>query len=356
MDETYAYCSMPPVATRDLPAGMDPARVEAIVVNESKWVNHTVLHYYFFDRETDGEHVFGADGTSQWRPWTTDKAHQDVVRNAFDHWKAQDIGLKFVEVTSRDEAEIRVGFMEGDGSWSYLGRQILDRGVNERTMNFGWDLLRAPREADTALHEIGHTLGLPHEHQNPNAGIVWDEETVYTTLGGPPNNWPRDKTQWNILRKIEPDTVQGSNWDPDSVMEYPFPAGLILQPERYRTEPLRPAGGLSPRDLAWVRAFYPATDEGEPPELLPFQSRELAILPGPLAPRLLEAGLIDRRHALRSVLAVWRAPDRLAASPAWPADAPTLVDLPVFGEIGLLPLRRNADGRPLPRGEPAAPE
>jgi hypothetical protein len=38
---------------------------------------------------------------------------------------------------------------------------------------------------------------------------------VYTSLGGPPNNWPREKTQWNILRKIEPDTVQGSNWDPD---------------------------------------------------------------------------------------------------------------------------------------------
>ncbi len=258
VDETYSYCSLPPVAPRELPAGMDPARVEAILVNESKWVNHTVLHYYFFDRETDGEHVFGADGTSQWRPWTTDKAHQDVVRNAFDHWKAQGIGLEFVEVTSRDEAEIRVGFMEGDGAWSYLGRQILDRGVNERTMNFGWDLLRAPREADTALHEIGHTLGLPHEHQNPNAGIVWDEEKVYTTLGGPPNNWSRDKTQWNILRKIEPDTVQGSNWDPDSIMEYPFPAGLILQPEKYRTQPLRPGGGLSARDLSWVRAFYPA--------------------------------------------------------------------------------------------------
>jgi hypothetical protein len=184
MDETFSYCSLPPVPPREFPAGTDPARVEAIVVNESKWVNHTVLHYYFFDRDTDGEHVFGSDGTRHWRPWTTDKAHQDVVRRAFDHWKAQDIGLEFVEVTSRDEAEIRIGYMQGDGAWSYLGRQILDRGVNERTMNFGWDLLRTPREADTALHEIGHTLGLPHEHQNPNAGIVWDEEKVYAELGG----------------------------------------------------------------------------------------------------------------------------------------------------------------------------
>jgi len=74
--------------------------------------------------------------------------------------------------------------------------------------------------------------------------------------------------------------VQGSNWDPDSIMEYPFPAGLILQPERYRTQPLRPGGGLSPRDLSWVRAFYPAEEEHELPELVPFQSRELAVLAG----------------------------------------------------------------------------
>jgi hypothetical protein len=281
MAETpFSYCSLPQVPPREFPAGTDPVRAAAIVVNEFKWVNHTVLHYYFFDRETDGEHVFLSDGTKQWRPWTTDKAHQDVVRGAFDHWKAQDIGLEFAEVTSRDEAEIRVGFMQGDGSWSYLGRQILDRGVNERTMNFGWDLLGSPREADTALHEIGHTLGLPHEHQNPNAGIVWDEERVYANLAGPPNNWPREKTHWNILRKIEPDTVQGSNWDSDSIMHYPFPAGFILQPDRFTTQPLQPAGGLSPRDLTWARAFYPATEDQAPPELTPFQSRELAILPG----------------------------------------------------------------------------
>ena len=52
MDESFSYCSLPQMPPRELPAGTDPARVEAILVNESKWVNHTVLHYYFFDRET----------------------------------------------------------------------------------------------------------------------------------------------------------------------------------------------------------------------------------------------------------------------------------------------------------------
>jgi hypothetical protein len=48
---------------------------------------------------------------------------------------------------------------------------------------------------DTAIHEIGHTLGLPQEHQNPNAGIVWDEPAVIADLGGSPNFWSEAKTR-----------------------------------------------------------------------------------------------------------------------------------------------------------------
>ena len=82
-----------------------------------------------------------------------------------------------------------------------------------------------------------------------------------------------------------------------------------------------------------------------------------AVLPGAMAMRLAEAGLTGNLHA---VLAVWRAPERLAASGEWGGGA-TLIDVPVFGEIGLLPARRSADGKPaaiatgrlvLPRGAP----
>ena len=50
--------------------------------------------------------------------------------------------------------------------------------------------------------------------------------------------------------------MQGSNWDPDSVMHYPFEPDLIREPAAYRTG-LQPAGGLSPRDITWVKTFYP---------------------------------------------------------------------------------------------------
>lgn len=133
---------------------------------------------------------------------------------------------------------------------------------------------------DVATHEIGHTLGFPHEHQNPNAGIVWDEEAVYRALGGPPNNWSREMTFHNIIRKIPPDQVQGSSWDSNSIMHYPFEPGLILEPAEYKQNGLRPAGGLSERDREWVRSFYPSPTPADDDELALLEATRLQINPG----------------------------------------------------------------------------
>lgn len=251
----FSYCEMKPSSPQTFASGISGARLEAIVMLSSKWANGTVLHYYFFtDPKKDGQQVVLANGTKEWRTWVGGEDQRQIVRQAFDQWKRLGIGLTFTETADRSEAEIRIGFMKGDGSWSYIGRDVLDQKQDARTMNFGWDLRQQP---DTALHEIGHTLGLPHEHQNPNAGIVWDEEAVYSELAGPPNQWPRDKTFHNIIRKINPDTVQGSSWDPDSVMHYPFNANLINAPAPYNDNGIKPPGSLSARDASWIKTFYP---------------------------------------------------------------------------------------------------
>jgi len=274
----YRYCALPPQPAPVLPPNLGFERSRAIVVGRSKWLSGTVLHYYFFDRETDGETVRFTDGTSRFVTWVGEEEQRAVVRRAFETWKDLGIGLEFREVQDRSEAEVRIGFMmDYDGSWSYVGRDVLQQGVNDRTMNFGWDLTADDYGVTTVLHEIGHTLGMPHEHQNPFAGIVWDEQAVYTYFAGPPNSWPENQTFHNVLRKLNEGEVFGSTWDPDSVMEYSFPAGLIKQPAQYAAG-IRPPGTLSPLDKQYVRTWYP---ELQPtlPTLEPFASAALDLEP-----------------------------------------------------------------------------
>jgi hypothetical protein len=258
------HCTVPAVVPREFPPGTDPARAAAILVFGDKWVNGTELRYTFLSTVAD---------------WVGSDEDKDRVREAFARWSETGIGLSFIEVDDPAEAEVRIGFDQSDGSWSYVGRQVLLRSVTERTMNFGWRLAGWDYGLDTALHEIGHTLGLPHEHQNPNAGIVWDEDAVYAYFAGEPNNWDRDTTFHNILRKLGRDIVRGSDWDRDSIMHYQFRAGLIREPEEYLDNPLVPAPNLSARDIEWIRAFYPPLDP-QLPVLRPFESRRHALEPG----------------------------------------------------------------------------
>src|SRR5262245_24155406 len=115
---TRRLCALPKSAPRPLPPGIAPNRAELIVRNRNKWVNGTNLHYYFFDKPTDGELATFEDGSTKFVSWVSTAAEQAVVRQAFKRWRDLGIGLDFTEVSDRSEAEIRIGFMRGDGAWS----------------------------------------------------------------------------------------------------------------------------------------------------------------------------------------------------------------------------------------------
>ena len=52
--EGFSYCSVPQAPERTFGPDVGPARMELIQETEKKWVNGTVLHYYFFNEETEG--------------------------------------------------------------------------------------------------------------------------------------------------------------------------------------------------------------------------------------------------------------------------------------------------------------
>jgi hypothetical protein len=228
-------CSQRKPLPQHFDSNVSSKRMGYIVSTNKKWINGTQLRFMFIDGDE-----------SQWR----------VVRHAFDMWKQLAIGLSFKEVTNIEESIVRIGFDFTDGSWSYVGRDVLTISKTQRTMNFGWDLTADAYGLTTALHEIGHTLGFNHEHQNDKAGIVWNAPAVYAEFSGPPNHWTNAQIDSNILTKMPANTVQGSNWDPDSIMEYEFGPGLVVTPIAYENG-IFPPGTLSPNDVTGVRRFYP---------------------------------------------------------------------------------------------------
>lgn len=70
-------------------------------------------------------------------------------------------------------------------------------------------------------------------------------------------------------------------------------------------------------------------------------------VPGPLVPRLSEAGLLAHPK-LKNVLALWRAPESFANASPWQSADVALTDMLAFGEIALLGSRRGASGAPMP--------
>ena len=78
------------------------------------------------------------------------------------------------------------------------------------------------------------------------------------------------------------------------------------------------------------------------------QSCDTLIAPAQLAMRLSEIDLPAPLPCLRNVIALWRAPEQVASSPAWADQQAALTDIYLFGEAGLFGARRGEDGTPAP--------
>lgn len=159
-----------------------------------------------------------------------DKSLQDRVREVAQRWTAPGMANLQLQFISDGDAEVRIAFAQGNGSWSYLGTVCREIPDPEPTMNYGW--LTPDSDDDelqrVVLHEFGHALGLIHEHQNPEGGIQWNEPAVIADLSGPPNRWDLDTIRRNVLDHYPAEEVSATAVDADSIMMYPIPASWTL--------------------------------------------------------------------------------------------------------------------------------
>ncbi len=85
------------------------------------------------------------------------------------------------------------------------------------------------------------------------------------------------------------------------------------------------------------------------PDILSGQGRDdgcgALILPAPAVFSLAETGALAG-DSPACVIAAWRSPEHLAASPVWREPGTVLIDVPIFGEAALVASRRGAGGTP----------
>ena len=240
-----------------LPAHLNRDRARAIGAHAKKWANGSVLHYAFVE-------------TAQ-APWPEEQ--KAAMRTAFETWKQVGVGLSFVEIAPISgsggpdadpesvwaEAEVRIGFDQSEGSWSWIGTDMLRNDDRGRNMNLGLDLTNAWGHA-TALQQIGHLLGLDHAHRNPNSGLEWNEERLLSYYSAAPNGWDARAVRAHFLAPHEDVGHEVREWDPYSIMHHPVPPNHIVRPDRWRGG-IAPNLKLSDGDIAWARANYPEIED-----------------------------------------------------------------------------------------------
>jgi hypothetical protein len=184
----------------------------------------------------------------------SEKVEEKVKKYAKEWTKVANINLEF---GNSSNAEIRVAFDKG-GSWSFVGTEGMGVDRSKPTMNFGWldDNTAEEEFARVILHEFGHALGCIHEHQSAfsTSRLKWDTKNVQKIYDYFKNtsNWDRVMVDHNVLNLEPAQSMEGTLFDDDSIMLYPYPGYLFVDGKGTSHN-----CKLSKRDKELINRIYP---------------------------------------------------------------------------------------------------
>jgi hypothetical protein len=218
-------------------------------------------------------------------------------------------------------SDVRVAFISGLISRSEIGTRALDIRPEQSTIQISTGGVGEPIVArpmariDHLIHELGHTLGLPHEHQHPASPCV--AEFNLTPLC--PGDYERQKPDSAHAKTIntrlqlfsgqralilDPEPGRLVPHDVRSVMHYVFPSNALKGgPMSACYSPGR--SGLSAGDRAKMAVLYPA-DPARQGEML---RSELNVLARALAYYGISEGMANQIRTLVALRVARRFPD-----------------------------------------------
>lgn len=162
-------------------------------------------------------------------------------------------------------ADIRISFSQKNGNWSFVGAdslrpEVVKNGasLNIETDGIPFDKLNRIRLRETILHEMGHALGLVHEHQSPEAHcgneLNWPKVyDYYKRLG-----WDENKVKTNFAQYYRDQRLRTTRYDRKSIMHYSLPEWMFKNGTKAQCYVPQPTE-ISKLDRTIVASAYPAT-------------------------------------------------------------------------------------------------
>jgi hypothetical protein len=176
----------------------------------------------------------------------------DLRTRILTHFNAWNVSVTFVQTNGVGDVRISRG---PGGYYSYLGTDIRHIPSNHQTMNLESFTMDMPESEFRRVirHEVGHTLGFPHEHMRQELVALIDPAKAYRYFLAT-QGWDKRTVDQQVLTPLDQASLLGTAPDQDSIMCYQLPGQITVN-----GNPIRGGTDINTSDAAFAQGIYPAS-------------------------------------------------------------------------------------------------